>query len=211
MIPSLQRNILFLPLFALFLMALATSVPAFILDLDLDGDIDLSNDAGIYVTVLAHFFGQDPQQAQQWYSLCPDKDDLTVLLYLAKSTGRTPAYFLVLRDQNLSWWEISQGMNVNPNDWFTPTRNNPPPPFAEPYRNWKASSEEGETFDLSDADCRNLVAARFLTEYFEVTIARAIEMRMTGRKMEKICADEVRRQQDHEKSVARNSYVKSAS
>lgn len=183
----------------LLVCVLATSVAAIIGDFDLGGEIDLADESGIYVTVISRYFGHDCQQVRQWSDLCPDTDDLAVIMFISETTGKSPAYLLALRGQDLSWWEISQGMNVNPNDWFTPVRVAPRPPYDKVYRNWVAASESDNALVLSDADCRNLVAAKFLHRIFAVSIARAMEMRATGKKLKNLCADEVRRRQDNSK------------
>ena len=193
----------------LLVFVLSTSVSAIIGDFDLGGEIDLADETGIYVTVMSRYFGHDCQQVRQWSDLCHNTDDLAVIMFLSETTGKSPAYLLALRGQDLSWWEISQGMNVNPNDWFTPIRMTPRPPYEKVYRNWLAAGESDKALVLSDVDCPNLVAARFLHKIFEVSIARAMEMRATGKELKDLCAEEVRRRQGNSqgnnKELAGNS------
>ena len=200
-----RNNRLNPPLLALglFLIFNAPIVLALVGEIDFGDGVDLSDDNGIYVTVLARYSGRDLAQVQQVYDLCPDKDDLPVILDLAAATGKSPGFILALRGQKVSWWEISVGLEVDANDWFLPVTQTPRPPYAIVYDNWKAAGEGGRTLWLSDDDCRNLAAARFLHRYFQVTVARAMEMRVGGAKLEKVAADEVRRRQGSDRFKAR--------
>ena len=193
----------FLPttLCVLSIMILASSAGALMNEIDLGGDIDLSDESGVYVTVMSRYFRMDSQQVKLWYESCLESDDLAVTLFLSQNTGKSPAYVIALRNQGLGWWDISEGMGVNPNDWFLPAEFTLRPPYSAPYWKWSSAGESGSRFELSDADCRNLIGARFLHQYFEVTLGRAMEMRANGANLERLSTEEFLRKQKNTKST----------
>lgn len=206
-----QRKFHLLALGCLLFLSVAFSVSGLMNEIDLGGEIDLSDEPGIYVTLMSRYSGYECQQVKQWYESCPDTDDLAVTLFLSRTTGKSPAYILALREQDLGWWEISLGLNVNPNDWFIPFKSGLRQPYDKPYGKWAAAGQNGGSLELSDAECRDMVALRFLHRTFEVSVDRAMEMRATGGSLQKISAGEVRRRQATGKTGTKNIASGSAS
>lgn len=199
-----HRKFHLLALCSLLFLSVAYSVSGLMNEIDLGGEIDLSDETAIYVTLLSRYSGHESQQVKQWYERCPETDDLAVILFLSRNTGKSPAYFLALRGQDLGWWEISVGLNVNPNDWFIPVNSGLSPPYDRPYGKWADAGRNGGSLELSDNECRDMAAVRFLQRTFEVSVGRAMEMRAAGGSLQETSAREVRRRQAAGKSVTRN-------
>lgn len=191
-------------------LTLTTGLPALGgTEANLGDQVDATDNTQVFIAVLARYFEQEPDQVSRCLDLCGHPDDLAVILFLATGTGRSPEYLLTLRNLDLGWWDISQGMNVTANDWFIPIKWTPRPPYYDIYRAWDKSVTSLVPLVMKDEDCSNLVAARILFEYFETSAARAMEIRENDGNLARVIAKEYRRRQatreDNDQKVVTNT------
>jgi|GEM_PF-4727533 len=170
--------------------------------------VEANEDTQMFLVVLTRYFERESDEVSRCLDLCDQPDDLAVTLFLANLTDRSPEFLLTLRNQNLGWWEISQGMGVDPDVWFLPVKYVAKPPFSQAYGHWEKSKETDLPLVLTDDECRHLVAARVLHDCYGVTVARAMELCATGRGLLELNAQEYRRREGREeageKKVATN-------
>jgi hypothetical protein len=175
---------------------------------DLRDALDPADDSQVLIAVISSHFDREADRIRQCLDQTPSLDDAVVTLFLADLTGRSPEFLLALRNQNLGWWDIGQGLGVPVDAWFMPVKSNPRPPFLDVYLARSKAVAAAGILTLSDDDCRNLVTARMLHEYFGVTVARAMEMRASDRDLEQITVGEYRSRElrrETEKDMAANS------
>ena len=198
-----------LPILGFLIGVLTVSGAESAVDVTLGAEIRIDDDTEVYIGVSSRYYDQDPKQMHRWNEQCGNSDDLAVTMFMARHTGKSPAFLLTLRGEGASWWDISVGLNVKPDAWFLPIVVEPRPPYGKAYGHWKNSRESDQPMILTDADCRHLVAARMLHECYGVSVARAMEMRASGKDLQKLAAREYRNRhgKNHksDKKVAHNS------
>lgn len=198
-----------LPILGLLIGVLTVSGAKGAVDINLGAEIRIDDDTEVFIGVSSRYYDHDPKQMHRWNEQCGNSDDLAVTMFMARHTGKSPAFLLTLRSNGVSWWDISVGMNVNPDVWFLPTKIRPHPPYGKAYGHWKHSKKSDQRLILTDADCRNLVAARMLHECYGVSVARAMEMRASGKDLQKLTASEYRnrygKKDKTEQKVSQNS------
>ena len=198
-----------LPILGLLIGILSVSGAEGALDFRLGAEIQIDDDTEVYIGVSSHYYDRDPEQVRGWNRQCGHPDDLAVALFIARHTGRTPAFLLNLHSQGSTWWDVSLRLEMNPDVWFLPTKRQPGPPYGKAYGHWKNSKKSKQRLILADTDCRNLVAVRMLHECYGVSVERAMEMRASGKDLKKLTAGEYRnkhgKNHQKEKKVADNS------
>ncbi len=198
-----------LPILGFLIGVLTVSGAEGAVDITLGAEIQIDDDTEVFIGVSSRYYDQDPKQMRGWNERCGNSDDLAVTMFMARHTGKSPAFLLTLRNEGTSWWDISLGLNVEPDVWFLPTKIPPHPPYGKAYGHWKNSKKSDQRLILTDADCRNLVAARMLHECYGVSVARAMEMRASGKDLKKLTAGEYRnrhgKKHKTEQKVADNS------
>jgi len=198
-----------LPILGLLIGLLSVSGAEGALDISLGAEIQIDDDTEVYIGVSSRYYDRDPEHVRGWNEQCGHPDDLAVIMFMARHSGKSPTYLLTLRSEGVSWWEISVGLGMDPDVWFLPVKMEPRPPYGKAYGHWKKSKKSKQRFVLSDTDCRNLVAARMLHECYGVSVERAMEMRASGKDLKKLTAGEYRnkhgKSHQKEKKVADNS------
>ncbi|MEN8007933.1 MAG: hypothetical protein ABFS42_13020 [Candidatus Krumholzibacteriota bacterium] len=198
-----------LPILGLLIGILSVAEAKGAVDVNLGAEIQIDDDTEVFIGVSSRYYDRDPDHVRGWHRQCKNPDDLAVTMFLARHSGKSPAYLLTLRKEGVSWWEISVGLGVEPDVWFLPVRIEPGPPYGKAYGHWKKSKKSKQRFVLNDTDCRNLVAARMLHECYGVSVDRAMEMRASGKNLKKLTAQEYRNKhgKNHkkDKKVAQNS------
>ena len=79
--------------------------------------------------------------------------DLPVILFLARQSGRPPAYFVDLRAGGASWSVIFGQARIPVDVLFVGIDRDPGPPYGNAWGYWK---KHGRTARLSDADVQGL-------------------------------------------------------
>ncbi len=181
-----------LPILGLLIGILSVSAAESALDISLGAEIQIDDDTEVYIGVSSRYYDQNPEQVRGWNGQCGHPDDLAVTMFMARHSGKSPAYMLTLRSEGTSWWEISVGLGMDPDVWFLPVKMEPRPPYGKAYGHWKKSKKSDQRLVLTDGDCRNLVAARMLHECYGVSVERAMEMRASGTDLKKLTAGEYR-------------------
>ena len=82
------------------------------------------------------------------------EQDLPVILFLARETGKPPAFFVGLRVDGFSWSVIFGRAGVPVNVLFAGIDRDPGPPYGNAWGHWK---NKGRNVTLSDTDIRGLV------------------------------------------------------
>lgn len=82
------------------------------------------------------------------------EDDLPVILFLAYHTRRSPAFFVDLRADGLSWAVIFGRVRVPMDVLFVGIDRDPGPPYGNAWGHWR---HRGRKAEFSDHDIRRLV------------------------------------------------------
>ena len=136
-------------------------------DIDFGAEFRSADDTGVFLAVLARHYDRDPADTARLAVRVTDPDELATLLFVAARATRPADAVLALRTRGLSWWEISGRLGLPVEVWFPPVRYDPGPPFNRPYAAWHRLRETHEPFPgLDDAQARDLVVVRLLSEYF---------------------------------------------
>lgn len=163
---------------------------------DTDGrlgeDVKIWDDGEIYLAVLARHFERSMDDVRGLGRKFNEPEDLAMVLFLASHSGKSPDFIVILRQEGASWWEIGEGFGVDPDAWFLRNSETTPPPFDLIHESWQDATLTGDRLALSDTDCRCLVAARVLHDYFVVSAGTAMEWRSTGKDLQELTAAEYR-------------------
>ena len=173
-------------------------------DIDLRASVPIGDDAQLFFGINSQYFDRDRPDVEQWGGQCRNPDDLAVLLFLARHSGRPPAQLLALRNDGLSWWQIGLRLDVPMDVWFVSMSRDPGPPYGKAYGHWrKHQRDRRHTFVLSDREARDFVAVRMLHEYYRVDVPTAMKWRASGRDLRTLANREYRQRHDGEKSSGR--------
>ncbi len=158
-------------------------------DVDFGANVQLGDDAGIYLAVSSRYYDQDAGDLGRWEHQCGGPDDLAVAMFLCRRGHVPPERVIAQRSRGLDWWTIGARLGVLTEAWFVPVRHDPGPPFGKAYGHWRQRRwGDDRPFTLSDDDTRNLVAVRLLHEYYGVSAEQAMAWRSTGRSLREIAA-----------------------
>ena len=164
-------------------------------DIDFGVAAKIDDRTDLYFSISSRYFGHDRDTVTSWGARYHDPDDLAVVLFISKHSGRPLDELYALRQQRgLTWWEISVRFGVPTEVWFVPVQRDPGPPYGKAYGHWKKRKHHREAkVVLTDADLRNLVAVRMLHEYYGVPVEIAMEWRAEGRSLRALMTDEYER------------------
>lgn len=151
-------------------------------DIDLRANVPIGDDSQLFFGISSQYYDHDRQEVERWGRDCRDPDDLAVLLFLARRSGRPPAELMAWRHRGLTWWQIGLRLNVPVDVWFVDVSYNPGAPYGRAYGYWRRwRHDHRRTFVLSDRQARDLVAVRMLHEYYRVDVPTAMKWRASGR------------------------------
>ena len=160
----------------------------------LDVDLGISiggDDADVYLSISSRYFDRDRGTVDQFARHFADPDDLAVLFYLSKRSGRSCDHIFRMHRQGLSWWEISLRLGLPVDIWFVEVRHDPGPPYGKAYGHWKKHKhDKHHQMVFSDADIRNLTAVRMIHEYYGVSMQVAMDWRGSGTSLKTIMSGE---------------------
>ena len=174
-------------------LALAVVAPASAgVDVDFGVAAKIDDRTDLYFSISSRYFGRDQDTVTTWGARYHDPDDLAVVLFISKHSGKSLDELYALRQQRgLTWWEISVRYGVTPEIWFVPVQRDPGPPYGKAYGHWKNHKHDREAnVVLTDADLRNLIAVRMVHEYYGVPVDVAMEWRSGGRDLRALMTDE---------------------
>jgi hypothetical protein len=162
----------------LALLVLLLTVPA-------QAGFDLSASAtvgssDVFVHAAASYFDREPSQLERYGKRFGSADDLTVALQLSKSSGGSLADLAAMRERGMGWWDISLRIGADPAVWFVPVTRDPGPPYGKAWGHWKKHGKSTAGWRMSDDECRDWVAVRFLHESLGVDVNAAMEARRNG-------------------------------
>ena len=165
------------------------------IDIDLGVAAKIDDRTDLYFSISSRYFDQDRETVSYWGARYRDPDDLAVVLFIRRHSGRSLDELYALRQQRgLTWWEIAVRFGVPAEAWFVPVERNPGPPYGKAYGHWKKHKHDRRTpVVLSDADLRNLVAVRMVHEYYGVSVDIAMEWRSEGRDLRLLMTDEYKK------------------
>jgi len=86
------------------------------------------------------------------------ESDLPVVLYLARTSGRSVEFIIGLRSQGLAWSVILDRCHVAPDVLFVGIDRDPGPPYGNAWGYWK---KQGRRVRLSDNDIAGLVHVQY--------------------------------------------------
>ncbi len=160
-------------------------------DIDFGVSVRAGDDTDLYLAISSRYFDRDRATVNRFAAHYDDPDDLAVVLYLAKRSGRPCDRIHRLRRRGLSWFDISVRLGLPVDIWFVDVRHDPGPPYGKAYGHWKHHKKnKHHHVVLADADIRNLMAVRMLHEYYGVSVGVAMEWRSSGRRIRAILSDE---------------------
>lgn len=173
-------------------------------DVDLRASVPIGDDSQLFFGINSQYYDRDRHEVQRWGGECRNPDDLAVLLFLARHSGRPPEFLMHMRRDGLTWWQIGLRLNVPMDVWFVSMRN-PGPPYGNAYGHWrKYQHNRRHHFVLSDREARDLIAVRMLHEYYRVDVPTAMRWRASGRDLRTIANREYRHRHAYEKSSDRS-------
>jgi len=173
-------------------------------DIDLRASVPIGDDSQLYFGINSQYYDRDRPDVERWGGECRDPDDLAVLLFLSRHSGRPPAQLLAWRHDGLTWWQIGLRVNVPVDSWFIDVSRDPGPPYGRAYGYWRRwHHNHRRTFVLSDREARDLVAVRMLHEYYRVDVPTAMKWRASGRDLRTLANREYRERHQYEKSSGR--------
>ena len=178
---------------AFALLAGAVTAPTYAgIDIDFGVAAEIDDRTDLYFSISSRYFDQDRDTVSRWGARYRDPDDLAVVLFIRKHTGRSFDELYALRQQRgLTWWEIGVRFGMPADAWFVPVKRDPGPPYGKAYGHWKNHKHDrGAPVVLSDADVRNLVAVRMVHEYYGVSVDVAMEWRSGGQDLRVLMTDE---------------------
>jgi len=174
-------------------------------DIDLRASVPIGDDSQLFFGINSQYYDRDRADVEQWGGQCRNPDDLAVMLFLARHSGRPPAQLIAMRHDGLTWWQIGLRLNVPMDVWFVSMSRDPGPPYGKAYGHWrKHQRDRRHTFVLSDREARDFVAARMLHEYYRVDVPTAMKWRASGRDLRTLANREYRQRHDGEKSNGRS-------
>ncbi len=177
---------------ALCLLGMTAAAPARAgVDIDLGASVPLGDDGRLFFNISSRYFDYEPAVVEQWGGRYSNPDDLTVSLFIAKQSRRSPDMIFALRRQGLSWWDVGLRVGVPVDAWFVPVDGDPGPPYGKAYGRWRKHRENPKYMVvLRDADVRNLVAVRMAHEYYGVPVGEAMRWRASGRNAREVMVNE---------------------
>lgn len=169
-------------------------------DISFGASIPIGDEGALYFAISSRYFDQEPEAVRHVAIYYDDPDDLAVALFISRHSGRNADDIWKLRRQGKSWWQISAQFNLAHDLWFVPVKHAPGPPYGKAYGYWKKHRHDRHaTFVLSDADARNLVAVRVISDYYGISIESAMEKRSSGN-LRHVLAREYRSRHPHGKT-----------
>jgi len=173
-------------------------------DIDFGAAVNVGDDASIYLAVSSRYYDRDAGDMGRWERRCGGPDDLAVAMFICRRSHATPGQVIALRVEGLDWWAIGVRFGVPVDAWFVPVQRDPGPPYGKAYGHWRQRrwGDDDRPFSLSDDDARNLVAVRFLHEYYGVSVEAAMEWRSSGHSLRDLTAGEYRNRHGKGKGAA---------
>lgn len=171
----------------------AVTAPAYAgIDIDFGVAAEIDDRTDLYFSISSRYFDKDRDTVSRWGMRYRDPDDLAVVLFIHKHTGRSLDDLYSLRQHlGLTWWEIAFRYGMPADAWFVPVQRDPGPPYGKAYGHWKNHKRDrGTSVALSDDDLRNLVAVRMVHEYYGVSVDVAMEWRSGGQDLRVLMTDE---------------------
>ncbi len=174
-------------------------------DIDLRASVPIGDDSQLFFGISSQYYDRDRMDVEQWGGQCRNSDDLAVMLFLARHSGRPPAQLIAMRHDGLTWWQIGLRLNVPMDVWFVSMSRDPGPPYGRAYGHWrKHQRDRRHTFVLSDREARDFVAVRMLHEYYRVDVPTAMKWRASGSDLRTLANREYRQRHDSGKSSGRS-------
>jgi hypothetical protein len=175
------------------------------LDIDFGASINIGDDDGLFLSISARYFDQDRPAVDRIAARYRNPDDLAVVLFVARRSGRSVDRIHEMRSRGLSWWDVSVRVGLPMDVWFVPVDRDPGPPYGKAYGHWKNHRRDNHhAAVLTDADARNLVAVRMLHEYYGVSVAVAMDWRSSGHDLRALVSTEYGKRHGHKHKVAKN-------
>jgi hypothetical protein len=174
-------------------------------DIDLRASVPIGDDAQLFFGINSQYYDRDRPDVERWGGECRNPDDLAVLLFLARQTGRPPAQLIAMRRDGLTWWQIGLRLDMPMDVWFVAMSRDPGPPYGRAYGHWRRHQRDARhAFALSDREARDLVAVRMLHEYYRVDVPLAMKWRASGRDLRTLAIREYRQRHPHDERDGRS-------
>lgn len=154
---------------------LLTAMPAHA-GVELQGSLSWRSD-DFFVTAAARHYDRDPGQVVDYGRRFGSADDLSVALHLSKVSGDSLAELALLRDRGMGWWDISMRIGADPSVWFVPVTRDPGPPYGKAWGHYKKHGKSSAGWKMSDDECRDWAAVRFLHDTVGMSVDAAFEAR----------------------------------
>lgn len=179
------------------LLLLATLVPTPVqagLDVEFSAGIRINDDTDLFFAINSRYFDRDREHIRTVAARYRDPDDVAVVLFISKRSGRSADYIFSLRRRSLSWSEISVKVGLPGDVWVVEAPHSAGPPYGKAYGHHKKHKKHKKhgrsTVALTDADIRDLIAVRMIHEYYGVPVEIAMELRSSGRPLVTIMSTE---------------------
>jgi len=150
------------------------------IDFAVSANIPIDDDTNLFFAINSRYFDHDHARVVDLGARYRNPDDLSVVLFLSRHSGRNTAEIVALRSKGLSWWEVGLRLGVPADAYFVRVDRDPGPPYGNAYGHWKKHRHNARAFALSDVEVRDLVAVRMIHEYYGVPVEVAMSRRAAG-------------------------------
>lgn len=166
-------------LFAAVLLIAASPARA---GLDWTAGIQLSDGDRTFVNLSVGHFGADERAVAPVLRRLPSpEDNLPVLLFLARESGRAPDYILDLRLRGLSWWDITLRLGVRPSRLYVAVPVDPGPPYGKAWGYWRKHPHARKgTVVVNDREFCDIVGAQVIGRAYDVSPREILDQRRSG-------------------------------
>ncbi len=169
-----------------FILAALFLLPSFVYG-ELNVDVDLGVDANIgdddlYMRIYAHYFEQDPEYVMTAIRKHKMYDYYPIVLFLSYHSKKDIDFIVPLRQEGLSWWEISMQLGVPVSAYYLDEGLKPEgPPYGKAYGYWKKHKKNPKyKFKLSDDEVFNLISLKMTSSYYGMNAEEVIKLRKAG-------------------------------
>ena len=152
--------------------------------LDWTAGISLSDGDRTFVNLSVGHFDADPVVVTPVLRRLPHpEENLPVLLFLARESGRAPDYILDLRLRGLSWWDITLRLGVPPSRVYYAVPADPGPPYGKAWGYWRKHPHARKgTVIINDREFCDIVGAQVVGKAYGVSPRSVLDERRAGKR-----------------------------
>jgi hypothetical protein len=154
---------------------------------ELNVDVDLGVEANIgddelCLRINAHYFEKDPEYVRTAVRKHKMYEYYPIVLFLSYHSQKDVDFIVSLRQQELSWWEISSKLGVPVSAYYLDVGLKPVgPPYGKAYGYWKKHKKNPKyKFKLTDEEVFDLISLKMISSYYGMNAEDVIKSRKAG-------------------------------